>query len=96
MSAAMECTVTFPVVNRMFGVDHLAKRLNALVRDGQISDWHPGRWIDGNHTAIPITFDSIEDATLAKTLYLEHPAESPSPRLEARRDRRERANSAAG
>jgi hypothetical protein len=61
-------TVTFPIVNRMFGVDSLAKRLNALVSDGQIRDWHPERWIDWGHTAISITFDSIEDATLARTL----------------------------
>ena len=47
------------------------KRLNALVSDGQIRDWHPGRWIDWGHTAISITFDSVEDATLAKTLCLD-------------------------
>jgi hypothetical protein len=67
-----EHTVTFPIANRMFGLDSLAKRLNALVSDGQIRDWHPGRWIDWGHTAIRITFDSIEDATLAKTLCLQH------------------------
>jgi len=27
--------------------------------------------LDWGHTAIPITFDSVEDATLAKTLCLE-------------------------
>lgn len=68
-----EHTVTFPIANRMFGLDSLAKHLNALVNDGQIRDWHPGRWIDWDHTAIPITFDSIEDATLAKTLCLTIP-----------------------
>jgi hypothetical protein len=66
-----EQTVTFPIVNRMFGLDSLAKHLNALVSEGQIHDWHLGRWIDWGHTAIPITFDSIEDATVAKTLCLE-------------------------
>jgi hypothetical protein len=52
MSAAIECTATFPTKNRIFGVDSLAKPLNALVSDGQISDRHPGRWIDRSHTAI--------------------------------------------
>src|SRR6476469_2549259 len=52
-----ERTVTFPIANKMFGLDRLAKRLNALVTDGQIRDWHPGCWIDWGHTAIPITFD---------------------------------------
>ena len=81
MSAAIECTVTFPIKNRMFGVDSLAKRLNALVSDGQISDWHPGRWIDWGHTAIEINFDSVVDATIAKRLCLDGPARLPS-RLE--------------
>jgi hypothetical protein len=63
-----ERTVTFPIANRMFGVDNLAKRLNALASDGQISGWHPGRWIDWGHTAILISFDSVEDAALAKKL----------------------------
>jgi len=67
-----EHIVTFPIANRMFGLDRLAKRLNGLVRDGKIRDWHPGRWIDWDHTAIPISFDSIEDAALAKALCLEH------------------------
>ena len=67
-----EQTVTFPIVNRMFGLDRLAKRLNALVSAGQISDWHPGRWTDWSHTAIDISFDSIADATLAEKLRLSH------------------------
>jgi len=66
-----EHTVTFPIANRMFGLDSLAKHLNALVNEGQIRDWHPGRWVDWGHTAISITFDSVEDATLAKTLCLD-------------------------
>jgi hypothetical protein len=71
MSAAPECTVTFPIENGMFGVDSLAKRLNVLVSDGQIGDWHPGRWIDWGHTAIQIGFDSVEDAALAEQLLCE-------------------------
>jgi hypothetical protein len=58
----------FPIENGMFGADRLAKRLNALVSDGQISDWHPGRWIDWGHTSIQIDFDSVADAALAKQL----------------------------
>jgi len=49
-----ERTVTFPIANRMFGRDSIAKRLNARVRDGQIHDWHRRRWIDWGHPAIPI------------------------------------------
>jgi hypothetical protein len=56
---------TFSIENRMFGVDRLAKQLNALVSSGQIHDWHPGRWIDCSHRAIEIGFDSAADAQLA-------------------------------
>jgi hypothetical protein len=59
-------TVIFPIANRMFGVDSLAKSLNALVGNGQIGDWHPGRWTDWGHTAIEIGFDSAADAAVAK------------------------------
>jgi hypothetical protein len=69
---SVEQTVTFPIANRMFGLDSLAKHLNGLVSNGRIRDWHPGRWIDWDHTAVQITFDSIEDATLAKASCLEH------------------------
>ena len=62
----------------MFGVDGLAKRLNALVSDGLIGDWHPGRWIDWGHTAIEINFVSIVDATIAKRLCLDGPVRLPS------------------
>jgi len=62
----------------MFGADRLAKRLNALVSDGQISDWHPGRWIDWGHTSIQIDFDSVADAALAKQLLSQGTARSPS------------------
>ena len=81
MPAAIDCTVMFPIENRMFGVDRLAKRLNALVSDGQIGDWHPGRWIDWDQTAIEINFDSVVDATIAKRLCLDGALRLPS-RLE--------------
>jgi hypothetical protein len=61
----------------MFGVDVLAKRLNALVSDGRVSDWHPGRWTDQAHTAIAISFDSVRDATLAQRICLEDAAGLP-------------------
>jgi hypothetical protein len=44
-----ERTDTFSIANGMFGVDRLAKRLNALVTDSRIADWHPGSWIDWDH-----------------------------------------------
>ena len=78
MSTAPEWTVMFPIENGMFGADSLAKRLNALVSDGQISDWHPGRWIDWGHTSIQIGFDSVADAALAKQLLSQGTARSPS------------------
>ena len=58
-------TVTFPVQNRMYGMNLLAKHLNELVLGGSITDWHPGRWIDWNHDAIEIGFDSAADARIA-------------------------------
>jgi hypothetical protein len=74
-------TVIFPIVNRMFGVDRRAKRLNALVGNGQFCDWHPGRWTDWGHTAIEIRFDSAADATLAKKFCLDDTAGLRSQRL---------------
>ncbi len=65
----------------MFGVDSLARHLNTLVSDGRIGDWHPGPWTDWRHTAIEIGFDSVEDAALAKTVFFEDTAKSPSQRL---------------
>ena len=65
MSSANTYTSTFPVENGMFGVNHLAKQLNALVDSGRISDWHPGQWVDWNHRAIEMGFDSVADAELA-------------------------------
>jgi hypothetical protein len=76
-----EQSVTFPIVNRMFGMDSLAKRLNALVSDGRIGDWHPGPWIDWEHTAIEIGFDSVGDADLARKLCLADPAGLTPQRL---------------
>jgi hypothetical protein len=64
-------TVTFPIENRMFGLNSLAKHLNELVRAGQIHGWHPERWTDWHHTAIQISFDSVEDATFASQLSVE-------------------------
>jgi hypothetical protein len=61
----------------MFGVNVLAMRLNALVKDGRIGDCHPGRWADQAHTAIEILFDSVGDALLAKRLCLEDTAGLP-------------------
>jgi hypothetical protein len=80
MFADPECTVTFPIENGMFGLDRLAKRLNVLVSNGRISDWHPGRWIDWGHTAIQIGFDSVEDATLATQLLAQGPSEVATPK----------------
>jgi hypothetical protein len=80
MSTAPECTAMFPIENGMFGVDSLAKRLNALVSDGQIRDWHPGRWIDWGHTSIQIGFDSVADAALAKQLLSHDAGRLPSQR----------------
>ena len=76
-----ERTVTFPIVNRMFGADSLAKRLNALVSDGQIGDWHPGAWTDWGHTAIDIGFDTVADATLARQMCLDDTAGLPTRSL---------------
>jgi hypothetical protein len=59
-------SVTFPIKNRMYGVNILAKHLNALVKGGQIQTWHPGRWIDWRHREIEIGFDSVADAQLAE------------------------------
>ncbi|MFZ1106196.1 MAG: hypothetical protein WAN86_25595 [Hyphomicrobiaceae bacterium] len=84
MSATHEGTVTFPIENGMFGAHSLAKHLNALVSDGQISDWHPGRWVDWGHTAIQqIDFDSGEDAARARHLLFRDTARLTSLRLVA-------------
>lgn len=62
-----DCCVTFPVQYGVFGVDRLAQRLNALVRDRRIGEWHPGRWTDWRHTAIAIAFATPMDAAFAKS-----------------------------
>jgi hypothetical protein len=64
-AVSTERTVTFPIVNRMFGRDRLAKHLNALVRDGQIHDWHRRRWSDWGY---PLSRSRSKDATVTKTL----------------------------
>ena len=66
MPDSNECRVAFPVSGGIFGVDRLARRLNALSRSHRIGGWHPGPWIDWQHTAIRIDFDTPADATLAK------------------------------
>lgn len=58
--------VTFLVRYGAFGVNQLAVRLNGLVRDGQIRDWHPGRWTDSRHAGVEISFDTAADAAFAK------------------------------
>ncbi|MCW2240715.1 hypothetical protein M2351_005354 [Azospirillum canadense] len=57
-------TVSQPGV---IGANQLAKRLNELKNNSQISDWHPGRWTD-RKTMTPweIIFDSDKDALFAK------------------------------
>jgi hypothetical protein len=66
MPSSNECRVTFPVSGGVFGVDRLAKRLNALTCSHRIGGWHPGPWTDWRHTAIRIDFDTAADAALAK------------------------------
>jgi len=66
-----ERTDTFSTTNRMFGGDRVAKRLNVLMTDSRIADWHAGGWIDWDHAAIEIGCDSIEDAALPKNLRCE-------------------------
>jgi hypothetical protein len=73
-----EHSVTFPITNRMYGMDRLAKHLNLLVSGGKIKDWHPGYWVDWDHAAIRIVFDSMEDAEVAKKLCIEDAPRLPS------------------
>ena len=67
MSSDSERLVTFPVKGGIFGVGRLATRLTVLAADHQIGGWHIGHWVDGKHTAIRITFDTVADAVLAKS-----------------------------
>jgi hypothetical protein len=56
---------TFSIDNGIYGVDRLAKRLNALIGKDGIAAWHLAGWTDWKHTAIRIDFDSLEDARRA-------------------------------
>jgi hypothetical protein len=47
------------------GLNRLASRLNALMANKQISDWHLGRWSDRNQAKHGIVFDNDDDAALA-------------------------------
>ena len=47
------------------GLNRLASRLNALMVNKQISDWHLGRWSDRSQTKHGIRFDKDDDAALA-------------------------------
>ena len=71
MKSPSECLVTFPVRNGIYGVDRVAKRLIALAADGQIGDWHIDQWIDWKHTAIRISFSTVDDASRAKLACLD-------------------------
>lgn len=66
MTSQSKCLVTFPVRSGIFGVDRLAKRLNALAASDQIGDWHIGHWVDWRHTAILICFSTVADAGRAE------------------------------
>jgi hypothetical protein len=67
VSNESDCLVTFPVKGGIFGVGRLATRLTALAASRQIGGWHIGHWVDGKHTAIRISFDTVADAALAKS-----------------------------
>jgi hypothetical protein len=47
------------------GLNRLAARLNELKNDGEISDWHLGRWTDASKTHHVILFDNAVDAAAA-------------------------------
>jgi hypothetical protein len=47
------------------GLNRLAARLNELKSDGEISDWHLGRWTDASKTRHVILFDNAADAAAA-------------------------------
>jgi hypothetical protein len=54
------------VRNGIYGVDRVARQLVALAADGEIGDWHVDQWIDWRHTAIRISFNTVDDASRAK------------------------------
>lgn len=65
MASTFHASEIFPIKNRMYGMNALAIQLNALVSSGKIGDWHPGRWVDHEHSEIEIGFDSAADAQVA-------------------------------
>ena len=67
MSNQIECLVTFPVRGGIFGVGRLATRLTALAASHEIGEWHIGHWVDWRHTGIRINFETVADASLAKS-----------------------------
>ena len=69
MPTQSEREVIFQVEGGIFGVGRLATRLTALKAHHQIGDWHIGRWMDWRHKAIRISFDTSEDAALAKAVH---------------------------
>jgi hypothetical protein len=73
MSAQTECPVIFTVSGGIYGVGRLATRLNALVANHQISEWHAGHWVDWRHAAIRINFATAAEAALAKSTCNETP-----------------------
>jgi hypothetical protein len=77
MPVVTEYRAAFTVRHGVFGVDHLAGRLNALVQGREIAGWHPGRWLDWHHTSIEINFESAADAALAKASCRGAASESP-------------------
>ena len=52
------------------GLNRLAIKLNARVANGQISEWHLGRWSDKSQTCHTIQFENESEA-IAATLSLE-------------------------
>lgn len=65
MANTFNASEIFPIKNRMYGMNALAIELNALVKSGKIGDWHPGRWVDHEHSGIEIGFNSTADAQVA-------------------------------
>jgi len=48
------------------GLNRLASQLNTMKANGNISEWHLGRWTDNTKMQHGILFDSEEDAMAAK------------------------------
>jgi hypothetical protein len=49
------------------GLNRLATRLNALMVEKQIADWHLGRSSDRTQTQYRVLFENDDDAALAKS-----------------------------